>query len=359
MRIAMVAFPGVEYTIELSEGLAEFEDVLLMLPKPQAVRFEDIIKKHVKVYPFYFPRMRYPTNLLMAYDVVRKINEFKPDIVHLQRGNPWFNVAALPFLNRYCLVTTIHDVILLDFPSQRIPRFTYKPAVEKANQLIVHGERLKKAMVRMHERRTEDVHVLPRGVNSIYTRYIEKPCEDDGRTVLFFGRIWEYKGLKYLIEAEPMIRDSVPDAKIVIAGVGEDFGRYEAMIVNRDGFEIHNKFIPHTMVAELFQKASIVVLPYVDGSQSGVIPMAYSFKKPVVVTDVGSLPENVDEGITGCVVPPKSSSQLGAAIIDLLLDDEKRVAMGQNAYRKTKEELCWKNIAKRTIEVYRRALSLR
>ena len=163
--------------------------------------------------------------------------------------------------------------------------------------------------------------------------------------LLYFGRIWEYKGISYLIEAEPLISKKVPDVKIVIAGVGEDFDKYRAMIVNHERFVIHNKFIPHKMVTKLFQEASLIVLPYTDGSQSGVIPMAYAFKKPVVITNVGSLPENVDDGITGYIVPPKDSEKLAEAIIDLLIDAEKRKKMGMNAYRKTQEELAWRNIA--------------
>jgi glycosyltransferase involved in cell wall biosynthesis len=353
----MIGFPGVEYTIELSEALAELEHVLLLLPKPHYQRFKDVIHKNLKVWPFYYPRMRYPTNLIMVSEVIKKINEFKPDIIHIQRGHPWLNFA-LPLLKTFCIVTTIHDIVLIDWDSQKIPKFMYKPPIKRASQLIVHGHKLKEDMVRVHKRPPDDVHVMRRGVNSLYTRYIEQEIQDDGRTVLYFGRIWGYKGISYLIEAEPLISEKVPDVKIVIAGVGENFDKYRAMIINHDKFVIHNKFIPHEMVTKLFQEASLVVLPYVDGSQSGVIPMAYAFKKPVVTTDVGSLPENVDDGSTGYIVPSKDSAKLAEAIIDLLLNAEKRKEMGMNAYMKTQEELAWKNIATKTIEIYKKALTV-
>ena len=86
--------------------------------------------------------------------------------------------------------------------------------------------------------------------------------------------------------------------------------------------------------------------------------MDYAFKKPVVTTDVGSLPENVDDGITGHIVPPKDSEKLAEAIIDLLLNAKKRMDMGMNAYKKTQEELAWKNIATKTIEIYKKALTV-
>jgi len=106
------------------------------------------------------------------------------------------------------------------------------------------------------------------------------------------------------------------------------------------------------MVSELFQKASVVVLPYIDGSQTGIIPIAYAFKKPVIVTNVGSIPEVVDDGKTGYIVPPRNEKKLAEAIIDILRDEHKRKQMGENAYKKMKEELSWDKIAEKTIRVY-------
>ena len=140
-------------------------------------------------------------------------------------------------------------------------------------------------------------------------------------TVLFFGRIWAYKGLEYLIRAEPLITAEIPDAKIVIAGKGEDFSRYRAMMVHPERFVVHNEFIPDDRRAELFARASVVVLPYVEATQSGVIPVAYTFSKPVVATTVGSIPEMVDDGRTGLLVPPRSEESLAEAIVSLLRDD--------------------------------------
>lgn len=358
MRVVMIAFPSVEYTIELTEALAEFEEVMLMLPKPHALSFGDVIDPKVTVYPFYYPRMRYPTNLIMVYKMIRKIKEFKPDIIHIQRGNPWFNFA-LPLLKQYCIVTTTHNVVQIDWPSQRIPAFTFKPPIKYADQLIVHGRKLKQDMVSEFKRAPEDIHILPRGVNSVYTRYIKEQQKEEPHTIMYFGRIWEYKGIDYLIKAEPLISQRVPDVKIVIAGEGEDFQKYRDMMVHEDKFIVYNEYVSNEMVNVLFQKASIVVLPYIDGSQSGVIPLAYAFRKPVVITDVGSLSENVDNGVTGYIVPPRDTEKLAEAIIDLLINEEKRKKMGENAYKKTKEDLSWKNIALRTIEVYKKALSLR
>jgi glycosyltransferase involved in cell wall biosynthesis len=222
----------------------------------------------------------------------------------------------------------------------------------------VHGEKLKEAMVNEYKRSTDDIHVLPRGVNSIYTRYGPITGKEDPYTIMYFGRIWGYKGIRYLIEAEPMISEKIPNLKIIIAGTGEDFDKYRKMMINKDRFIVYNEFIPDDKVKDLFNTACLIVLPYVDGSQSGIIPQAYAFKKPVVITNVGSLPENVDNGLTGYIIPPRDTRKLADAVIDLLLNHEKRKEMGDNCYRKINEELAWSNIAPKTIEVYKRALFL-
>ena len=160
-----------------------------------------------------------------------------------------------------------------------------------------------------------------------------------------------------MIEAEPLISRENPSVKIVIAGSGENFDKYERMFVSRDRFVVYNKFIPNEMVANLFQSASIVVLPYIEASQSGVIPLAYAFGKPVVATDVGSLSEIVDDGKTGYIVPPKDPNAIATAVNLLLKDKNILKTMGQNAYAKAKKDLSWETIAAKTMYVYETAIS--
>lgn len=162
----------------------------------------------------------------------------------------------------------------------------------------------------------------------------------------------DLRNVGYLIEAVPRIVSVIPDVKVVIAGSG-DLSEYTSLLADQDHYEIHNRFIPDEEVAGFFQRAAFVVLPYVDASQSGIIPIAYAFKKPVVVTDVGSIPEVVDNGKTGIIVPPKDSGLLAEAIISLLQNPQLLDRMGQNAYDKMRGELSWDAIAREIIRAYR------
>ena len=170
--------------------------------------------------------------------------------------------------------------------------------------------------------------------------------------MLFFGRIYRYKGLEYLIKAEPTITKEMPSAKIIIAGTGEDFEKYEKTMINRDNFIIHNYCIPYKEGAELFHRCSLVVLPYIEASQSGVVPTTYGFKKPVVVTDVGGIPEIVENGVTGFIVPSKKPRALADAVVKLLKDEKLRNKMGENGYKKLASDLSWDKIAEETIKIY-------
>src|SRR2546430_16940197 len=82
------------------------------------------------------------------------------------------------------------------------------------------------------------------------------------------------------------------------------------MMVHPDRFIVHNEYISEERTAEYFRRASVVVLPYIEASQSGVIPLAYSPGKPVVATKMGGLPERVERGRTGPLVEPRDTAAL-------------------------------------------------
>ncbi|KKG82671.1 glycosyltransferase [Methanosarcina mazei] len=192
-------------------------------------------------------------------------------------------------------------------------------------------------------------------VMGVVTSIIHKKINEEENTILFFGRILEYKGIDYLIKAEPLISEKIPNIKIIIAGSG-DFSKYESMINHKNHFEIINEYIPDEKVSELFQKSSVVVLPYIEASQTGIIPIAYAFKKPVVATDVGSLSEVIVDGVTGFIVPPRDSKLLADSLLNILLNKNLKNSMGSAAYEFMKENMSWKGIAQKTIGEYQKLL---
>src|SRR5690606_12208774 len=94
-------------------------------------------------------------------------------------------------------------------------------------------------------------------------------------------------------------------------------------------------------------------------TQSGVVPLAYAFQKPVVATTVGGLPEMVDDGKTGYLVRPKDTEGLANAVLDLLLHPSRRTEFGSNGRKKLLDQCSPQVIAAQTLAVYERALSKR
>ena len=368
MRIILLTSWFFEYTIELANALSKIDDVNLTLIMPETTRkylgssWAKILNPNINLKLFSYGSVRSARNILMApftiYFLIRYINKMKPDVIHIQESPGVFVCLALPFIRRYPIVSTNHDVKPhLGF--EKGFKSNYREILRKivtrySNKIIVHGKYLKNIAIPYLHIKSDDIHVIPHGEFSIFGRWSKKRnvCEEQN-TILFFGRIGKYKGLDYLIKAEPLISRVIPRLKIVIAGRGEFFQECEKMMVNKERFECHIGFIPNEEVPELFQRASVVVLPYIDASQSGVVPIAYAFKKPVVVTNVGSIPEVVDDGKTGFIVLPRDEKALADAIIKLLKDEKLRKEMGENAYKKMKEELSWDKIAEKTIEVYK------
>ena len=268
----------------------------------------------------------------------------------------WLNLG-LRRLSRAPLVVTIHDPChhVGDRSSSRTPQRVVDIAFRRADEAIVHAPQMRDALLARIPLPAENVHVIPHlrlGKDAAGARV----GEEDG-LLLFFGRIWPYKGLEYLIRSVPIIEKHVPGVKVIVAGQGEDFDIYRREMTDPARFEVHNRFIPDAEIAEFFSRASVVVLPYTEATQSGVIPVAYTFSKPVVATAVGGLPAQVDDGETGLLVPPRDESALAGAVVRLLEDSELRKRMGNSGRKKLELEWSEEAIAAQTRRVYARALA--
>ena len=128
------------------------------------------------------------------------------------------------------------------------------------------------------------------------------------KMLLYFGLIRAYKGLDLLIEAAGKLKKKLQNVKILAVGdCYENQDHYRELIKTHDVediFDLRMEFVPNNQVHKYFSAADAIVLPYKSATQSGVVPVAYHFNKPVIITDVGGLKEIVLDGKTGLVVKP-------------------------------------------------------
>ena len=360
IRIAFVSFDFGEYSIEHANGLVGDNDVMLLLPKDLFDPHAHQLNSKVDARIFRKPRLRQPLRQLACLRwITKQINGFQPDVIHFQRGHMWFNLA-LYFLKRFPLVITIHDPRhhAGDHGSQKTPQALMDFAYRQADQVIVHGKQLKTTVAEEIGIAEEKIHVIPHiAIGERPSATYPSHISSQELTILFFGRIWPYKGLEYLIRAQPLINREIPNAKIWILGRGESMNRYLEMMDEPEKFVVNNRWISDEERTAAFQKASVVALPYVEATQSGVVPIAYAHSKPVVATRTGGLPDVIDDGKTGFLIEPRNEFELAQAILKLLKDPKLRAAMGNAGHRKLKNELSPAVVCRQTEEVYQLAIA--
>lgn len=139
-------------------------------------------------------------------------------------------------------------------------------------------------------------------------KYLLLPASD--KIILFFGFIRKYKGLDILLEAMKLVKDT--RIKLVVAGEFYEDEKPYLQQIEQLGIQaniiLKTQFIPDSEVRYFLCAADAVIQPYRNATQSGVTPLAYHFEKPMIVTNVGSLPALVPHEKAGLVCEPTPDS---------------------------------------------------
>jgi glycosyltransferase involved in cell wall biosynthesis len=171
---------------------------------------------------------------------------------------------------------------------------------------------------------------------------IRKKYGIEGNIILFFGFVREYKGLKYLIKALPEVLSKTDVTLLIVGEFWKNKNEYLDLINNlgiEDKIIVIDEYIPNEEVGLYFSAADLIVQPYVSATGSGIIQIAFGFNKPVIATKVGCLPEIIEDGKTGYLVPPKSSHDLAEAIIKFFRNDNREVF--NNNINREKDKFSW------------------
>jgi glycosyltransferase involved in cell wall biosynthesis len=288
-----------------------------------------------------------------SMQVVRHMLDLEPDVIHLDDVS--FRLAPMvPVMSRTPLVLSIHDPEAhsgeRNWRTQLGRAFTFP----RASHFVTHSVYSRDALLRRYKIAPEKVSVVKFGALDIYEHWANPRIDEQETTVLFFGRISPYKGLEVLFEAVEYVAARVSGLRLIIAGQpvpGYSLPAYRPL-PNGGIIEVLPEYVSNSQLANLFGQAALVVCPYTDATQSAVVLTAYAFGKPVVVTNVGGLPEYVLHDVTGKVVPPRDHSALADAIVQLLLNKDKRTQMSRAISQLSQGTLNWRTIAETTVNVY-------
>lgn len=176
----------------------------------------------------------------------------------------------------------------------------------------------------------------------------------ESECILFFGDWRRAKGLPELLQAFEVIEQRRPAATLTIAGTPSPDGDPAAVRAwaarRRDRVEIIDRYVPLEDVPDLFAQARVVAVPYLAGSQSGVLHLAMTAGRPVVGTDVGELATTIIDGVTGRIVPAGDVDALASALEEVLADRELAARWGTAGRRRAEEELSWERVGRRVLE---------
>jgi glycosyltransferase involved in cell wall biosynthesis len=138
-----------------------------------------------------------------------------------------------------------------------------------------------------------------------------------------FGYIRQYKRLDLLIGAFKRLYDEgLRDIELLIAGGCDTWDRYKALIDNHPGIHARIGVVPNEDIPDLISSSHYLVLPYQDGAQSGVLPMAYRYGTPVITSDIDAFRDAVVDGITGFRFRSLSEESLCQTMRDVVLRHE-------------------------------------
>lgn len=345
------------YTGLMYKALKEKHDVMMVSYKMQYPKI--LFKKEQKDYSndvFKINETNYWINTANPFNIIqtaKKINKWKPDMVIIQWWHPYFAPCYCilsSFLKNTKILYVCHNV----FPHERFPmdRFLTKITLKHGNCYIVQSrqdeEDLKTIINHPIYKRT--VHPTYnafkfQNMSKEQARDILKTGKEE-KILLFFGFVREYKGLKHLINAMPIIQNKLESVKLMIVGdFGDDKQSYVDLIQENHCekvIDICDGYIPDQEVEKYFAACDLVVCPYESATQSGIIQIAYGFDKPVVATNVGGLPDVVKDKKTGYLVESKNPDEIAKAIIDFY--ENKREQEFEENIKESAYEFSWERM---------------
>ena len=295
--------------------------------------------------------------------VAGRIKKQKPELIILQWWHPYFAPcfwSICKLLRREKILFVCHNV----FPHERFPldRLLTKWTLGCGRYFITQSKMDARDLLSV--KHDAVYRVTPHPTYGMFCRQgmsMQKAREqlqiDQGqRVLLFFGFVRKYKGLQYLLEAMKLLKER--DFKVqlwVVGDFGEDKDEYVEQIRTfeiEDQVQMVEGYVPDDEVEKYFAASDLVVLPYLSATQSGIVQIAFGFEKPVLVTEVGGLPDVVTNGKTGYVVEPRSAEMIAEAIMDYYINNRREAFVSQ--IEKEKDRFSWKTFVDTMMEMVRR-----
>lgn len=317
----------------------------------------DIFSGYVDLKDFYFINRKKSSVLRIGYlKTMRKmagmIKRFDPDVIHSTIPLDTLDNILLRFRKR--LVVTFHDPFLHSGKNSRRERIFRGLTLKTVDKIVILNQRQKDDFIKANKLDEERVMVNRLSHYDVLSHFGKDISNQKKKQIIFFGKIASYKGLEYLCEAMVEVHKTHPELELLIAGGGKiyfDYTPYEKLPYIR----LVNRYIAVDELARMIGESEFAVCPYKDATQSGVVMTAFAMRCPVLATDAGALGHQIEDSVTGALIPTPDAGILARAICRLHSDGESLEWMRRNIdSRNNAESNRWRTIASDYIEFYKR-----
>ena len=294
----------------------------------------------------------------------RVLRRIGPEVIHAHGTEDAYALAGLT--SGLPCVITIQGMLFKIAQHVRPPlfsrpwliRFIERWCLRHACHIIAKSDYVAESMREIATPAT--IHRVP---NALHPVFFQTTATPDPNRLLFVGIIETRKGLVHLVDALARLVTTRPTIKLAIVGVpGRGSDAYDAAVresVMRQGLETsveHLGFLRPDAVAQEMARASIVVVPSLEEMFCNVAAEAMAVGRPVVASRVGSLPQLVEDGQTGLLVPVADPVALANAIEQMLANEPLRVRLGAGGRVKAMQLWHPQEVALRTVAVYEKVL---
>ena len=260
-------------------------------------------------------------------------------------------------------VLTVHDVS--SFSDQKDFHVISKLVYNLADSITTHNQFSKNEIIKMHNYLNKKIHIIPHGnyIPFINLQSRQAKSRDklnlpkDKKILLFFGMIKKVKGLDVLLKAFQDIVLEFPEIILLVAGKPwkDKFDEYQYLIDKynlTDNVILYTKFIPENQVSLFYSSCDLVVLPYKKIYQSGVLMMALSYERPVLVSDLSPLKELITNNENGFTFQSENSADLSDRLKEILFDKENLDRVAKNGVELIKTKYNWNKIGRLSKKIY-------
>jgi len=271
----------------------------------------------------------------------RFLRAVEADVVVSPMYSLWQSIAIRLLLpRRVALVATVHDATPHPGDDHPVKRWARAAEIRRADAVMTLSDAVAAAL-RQRRGPRRPVFVTVHGAFAGSRPAAARTAPRNDPLVLgFFGRILPYKGLDLLLDATQELRRSGVDVTTRVHGAGD-----VSSTGPRPGVEWHLGWVPEESTNEVVSGFDVLVLPYREASQSGVLAIALAEGVPVVVTPVGALAEQVRATGCGVIASEVSAPAIAAAVRELLDDPERYAACSRNALAAASAGHGWERVA--------------